>query len=79
MIAWLTTYLRWIEWSVLIISWVGIAYVTHHYDGLVEDRSKLVTIQTQVREIHDVKIIHDRTIALPIGAASQQLFTDWRR
>lgn len=79
MLAWLTTYLRYIEWCVLLISWVGIAYATHHYDGLIEDHSKLVTIQTQVREIHDVKIVHDRTNALPVGDSAKQLLKDWQR
>lgn len=78
-IAWLTSKLRILEWIVLALSWIGIAYATHHYDNLTQDHSKLITAQQTIKKVAHVKIIRDQTNALPIGAASAELLQRFHR
>lgn len=72
-LAWLEARLNYLRWGVLILSWVGIAYATHHYDGLTVKAARVDTAEAKVKVVHDVKVIRDKVRAMPDAAIDDGL------
>lgn len=64
---WLSTYIRYIEWGVLVGSWIAVAWATHHIDGLAVKAAKQEHTETVANSLPEVitktqvitKVIHD--------------------
>ncbi len=80
MIGFLTQYLSYIRWGVLIGSWIALAWATHHIDGLSVKAAQADHVETVVQSIPQVitktqviyRAIHetdDKCVVAPIPSA----------
>lgn len=82
-LAYLESKLAIIRWAVLGLSWIVIAWVTHHLDLQAQKASQLEQVQASLKEtVKNAEIVHDvqiKTNALPVGYAAKRLQQNYSR
>lgn len=74
---WLEAKLRWIELGVFAVAILVSVWATHRIDGLLQTEKVVTVLQTQIKEVQSVKVIHDKVASMPSGAAAIELRKNW--